>query len=87
MDSPGARFLVRWPLVLALSNQLTEVSQSAYIFAQVLGGIIGAGLVYGNYINAIDIFEKGTGIRTRATASLFATYAVSSNIFLDKKKP
>jgi len=48
----------------------------AYTFAQVLGGLIGAGLVYGNYLNAIDIFEGGNGTRTRATASLFATYAL-----------
>ena len=50
--------------------------RSGYIFAQVLGGVIGAGLVYGNYLHAIEIFEGGSGIRTRATADLFATYAV-----------
>lgn len=48
----------------------------AYIFAQVLGGVIGAGLAYGNYVHAINIFEGGSGIRTRATAGLFATYAL-----------
>lgn len=60
-------------------NQLTERPRSpkAYIFAQVLGGVIGAGLAYGNYVHAINIFEGGNGIRTRATAGLFATYAVS----------
>ncbi|KAF5325222.1 hypothetical protein D9619_009710 [Psilocybe cf. subviscida] len=47
-----------------------------YIFAQVLGGLAGAAMVYGNYLNAIDIFEGGHSIRTRATAGLFATYAV-----------
>ena len=50
---------------------------SGYILAQVLGGIFGSAIVYGNYINAINIFEGGNNIRTQATASLFATYAVS----------
>jgi len=48
-----------------------------YIFAQVMGGVVGTGLVYANYIHAIDLFEGGRHIRTQATASLFATYAVS----------
>ncbi|KAF8180115.1 aquaporin-like protein [Pholiota molesta] len=54
----------------------------AYIFAQVLGGLFGAAVVYGNYASAIDIFEGGHGIRTRATGGLFATYALDymSNI-------
>ncbi len=33
--------------------------------------------VYGNYVGAIDIFEGGHAVRTRATAGLFATFAVS----------
>jgi aquaglyceroporin related protein len=41
----------------------------------VLGGFVGAALVYANYFHAIDIFEGGH--RTQATASLFATFAVS----------
>lgn len=48
----------------------------AYIFAQVMGGLVGAALVYGNYRHAIDIFEGGHGLRTQATAGLFATYAL-----------
>nr|I1Z8E9.1 RecName: Full=Aquaporin-7-1 [Laccaria bicolor]AFJ15559.1 putative aquaporin 5 [Laccaria bicolor] len=48
----------------------------SYIFAQVLGGVVGAALVYANYIHAIDIFEGGRHVRTQATASLFATYAL-----------
>jgi glycerol uptake facilitator-like aquaporin len=48
-----------------------------YILAQVSGGVIGAALVYANYIHAINVFEGGHHIRTQATASLFATYAVS----------
>jgi len=47
-----------------------------YILAQVLGGILGSAIVYGNYVNAINIFEGGNDIRTQATASLFATYAL-----------
>jgi len=47
-----------------------------YILAQVLGGIFGSAIVYGNYINAINILEGGSDIRTQATASLFATYAL-----------
>jgi len=47
-----------------------------YILAQVLGGIVGAAIIYGNYRQAIDIFEGGHDIRTRATAGLFDTYAL-----------
>lgn len=47
-----------------------------YILAQVLGGIFGSAIVYGNYVNAINIYEGGSDIRTQATASLFATYAL-----------
>ena len=50
-----------------------------YIFSQVLGGLCGAGIVYANYIYAIDLVEGGRHIRTvPGTASLFATYAVRS---------
>ncbi|KAM5541380.1 hypothetical protein V8D89_004934 [Ganoderma adspersum] len=48
-----------------------------YIFAQVMGGLCGAGIVYANYIHAIDLVEGGRHIRTvPGTASLFATYAL-----------
>ncbi|TFK73626.1 aquaporin [Pluteus cervinus] len=47
-----------------------------YIFAQLLGGIVGAAIIYGNYIHAIDIVEGGRNVRTMATASLFSTYAL-----------
>jgi len=59
---------------------LPHYSQKAFIFAQLMGGVVGAAIVYGNYKNAIDIFEEGSGIRTRATAGLFATYAVSLKV-------
>lgn len=45
----------------------------AFILAQILGGVVGAGLIYALYFGAIDIFE-GAGIRTAATAGIFATY-------------
>ncbi|KAJ2917677.1 hypothetical protein MD484_g2734, partial [Candolleomyces efflorescens] len=47
----------------------------AYILAQVLGGLVGAALVYGIYFGAIDIYE-GAGVRTQATAGIFATYSL-----------
>lgn len=49
-----------------------------YILAQFLGGICGAGIVYANYIHAIDAFEGGRNVRTLATAGLFGTFAVGS---------
>jgi len=49
-----------------------------FLFAQLLGGVVGAGLVYANYIHAIDIVEGGRHIRTLNTAGLFATYAIGS---------
>ncbi|PIL30325.1 transporter [Ganoderma sinense ZZ0214-1] len=49
----------------------------AYVFAQLMGGICGAGIVYANYIHAIDLVEGGRHIRTvPGTAGLFATYAL-----------
>lgn len=49
----------------------------AYVFAQLMGGICGAGIIYANYIHAIDAVEGGRGVRTvPGTASLFGTYAV-----------
>ncbi len=48
-----------------------------YIFAQVMGGVCGAGIIYANYIHAIDVVEGGRHIRTvPGTANLFSTYAV-----------
>ncbi|PIL30336.1 transporter [Ganoderma sinense ZZ0214-1] len=49
----------------------------AYILGQVLGGLCGAGIVYANYIHAIDLVEGGRHVRTvPGTASLFWTYAL-----------
>lgn len=48
-----------------------------YIFAQVMGGLCCAGIIYAKYVRAIDILEGSRNIRTvPGTASLFATYAV-----------
>ena len=49
-----------------------------YFIAQVLGAFVGSGIVYANYISAID-FVEGHGIRTvppapKATAGIFCTY-------------
>ncbi|KAJ7787258.1 aquaporin-like protein, partial [Mycena leptocephala] len=44
-----------------------------FIFAQTLGGFIGAAIVYATYFHAIDIFE-GLGIRTMKTAGVFGAY-------------
>ncbi|KAL0579421.1 hypothetical protein V5O48_002592 [Marasmius crinis-equi] len=46
-----------------------------YIIAQLLGGIVGAAIVYANYFHAIDIVEGGRGVRTLATAGFFGTFA------------
>jgi len=45
-----------------------------------MGGVVGAGLVYSQYIRAIDIFEGARNVRTQATASFFSSYAVSIQI-------
>ncbi|KIW07854.1 uncharacterized protein PV09_01769 [Verruconis gallopava] len=52
-----------------------------YFVAQFLGGFVAAGIVYANYINAINAFE-GHGVRTvppspNATAGIFCTYPAS----------
>lgn len=48
-----------------------------YTVAQVLGAMLGAVVVYANYISAIDLIEGGSGIRTiNATAGVFSTYPV-----------
>ncbi|KAF9046942.1 aquaporin-like protein [Hymenopellis radicata] len=47
-----------------------------YILAQLLGGIVGAGIIYANYVHAIDIVEGGRNIRTLATAGNFGTFSL-----------
>ena len=77
MGFPGVKYPVRPRLVLlkVVAQRLHRLSLG-YIFGQVFGGFVGAALVYANYFHAIDIFEGGHN-RTQATASLFATFAVS----------
>jgi glycerol uptake facilitator-like aquaporin len=60
---------------LFLAQRFTD-SLQGFIFAQTLGGFIGAAIVYANYFHAIDIFE-GSGIRTMKTAGVFGAYAVN----------
>lgn len=51
-----------------------------YMLAQILGAMCAAGVVYGNYKSAIDVYEGGNGIRTvpgfsnTSTAGIFSTY-------------
>lgn len=53
-----------------------------YILAQLIGAMLGAAVVYTNYVAAIDLLEGGPGIRTvvpdsvTSTAGIFATYPV-----------
>jgi aquaglyceroporin related protein len=61
-----------------LFRQLPWRRFPSYAVAQLLGGFVGSGIVYANYVNAIDQYE-GKGIRTvppseRATASIFCTF-------------
>jgi len=63
-------------LALATFRGFSWKKVPIYIFAQILGGLVGASVVYANYIHAIDIVEGGRGVRTLATAGLFSTYAL-----------
>ena len=58
-----------------------------YLFAQLMGGLCGAGCVYANYIHAIDIVEGGRHIRSvPGTAGIFSTYAVRTNSCLASRQ-
>jgi glycerol uptake facilitator-like aquaporin len=62
-----------------LYRQLPWRRFPVYFLAQLLGGFVGSGIVYANYISSIDHYEGGRGIRTvppnpTATAAIFATY-------------
>lgn len=61
-----------------LFRQLPWRRFPVYFVAQILGGFVGSGIVYANYISAIDNFEGGK-MRTvppaeNATAGVFCTY-------------
>ncbi|KAK7439535.1 hypothetical protein VKT23_017463 [Stygiomarasmius scandens] len=67
-----------WRKVPGKSDFLLQTSNLisiVYIFSQLLGGIVGAGIVYANYFHAIDIVEGGHGARTLTTAGIFSTFA------------
>ncbi|CAA7268800.1 unnamed protein product [Cyclocybe aegerita] len=63
-------------LALATQRGFPWKKVPVYIFSQIMGGLVGAALVYAQYIHAIDIFEGGRDQRTQLTAGLFATYAL-----------
>jgi len=64
-------------LSLAVFRRFPWWKVPIYMFAQLMGCLVGAALVYANYFHAIDLFEGGRGIRTvPGTASLFSTYAL-----------
>ncbi|KAI0789607.1 aquaporin [Abortiporus biennis] len=64
-------------LAFAICRDFPWKKVPGYIFAQFMGGLCGAGIIYANYFHAIDIFEGGRGIRTvPGTAGLFSTYAL-----------
>jgi len=48
------------------------------MLCQLLGALCGAAIVYGNYVDAINIVEGGQHIRTLKTAGLFGTIPVSA---------
>ncbi|ORY08545.1 aquaporin-like protein [Clohesyomyces aquaticus] len=61
-----------------LFRQLPWRRFPVYFIAQLVGGFVGSGVVYANYINAINNVE-GHGLRTvppspKATAGIFCTY-------------
>ncbi|KAF8236126.1 aquaporin [Tricholoma matsutake] len=63
-------------LALATFRRFPWKKVPVYIFAQMMGGLVGAAMIYANYFHAIDIVEGGRGVRTLRTASLFSTYAL-----------
>ncbi|KAJ3553885.1 hypothetical protein NM688_g3384 [Phlebia brevispora] len=76
-------------LTLAVFRDFPWKKVPIYWFAQLMGALVGAAIIYGDYIRAIDIFEGGRHIRTvPGTASIFSTYALSYmpsvNCFFDE---
>ncbi|KAJ6468052.1 aquaporin-like protein [Mycena vulgaris] len=47
---------------------------AVYWVAQTMGAFTGSAIIYANYFHAIDVYEGGRGIRTMATAGIFAPY-------------
>lgn len=61
-------------LALATTRGFPWKKVPGYILAQILGGIAGASIVYGNYAQALNLVEGGRNVRTELTRGLFATY-------------
>lgn len=61
-------------IALATWRRFPWYKVPGFIISQVLGGLIGAAIVYANYFHAIDVYEGGRGARTLQTAGLFGTY-------------
>ncbi|TFY80640.1 hypothetical protein EWM64_g3373 [Hericium alpestre] len=76
-------------LSLAVFRDFPWYKVPTFMFAQLIGALVAALIVFGNYFHAIDIFEGGKGIRTTpGTASLFSVYSLaylpSANCFFDE---
>ena len=60
-------------ICLAIFRGFPKMKVPIYIMAQLLGAWMGGLLIYANYYHAIKIVDPDL---TRATASLFTTYAL-----------
>jgi aquaglyceroporin related protein len=70
----GAHINPAVTLALATWRDFPWKKVPIYIAAQMLGAMVGAAIIYGNYSHAIDVVEGGQ--RTLKTAGIFATYPV-----------
>ncbi|PPQ85238.1 hypothetical protein CVT25_010011 [Psilocybe cyanescens] len=65
-------------LAMAVWRGFPWLKVPGYMLSQLLGGICGAAIVYGNYKTAINIKEGGSDVRTMKTAGYFCTVPVSA---------
>jgi aquaglyceroporin related protein len=63
-------------LALAFWRKFSWKKVPIYIMAQVAGGLVGAAATYGQYLQAINIYEEGGANRTIATGGLFAPFPI-----------
>jgi len=68
--------LLQVTLSFATWREFSWKKVPGYILSQVLGALVGAAIIYGNYVHAIDVYEGGSGIRTMKTAGAFGTFPV-----------
>jgi len=68
--------LLQVTLSFAIWREFPWKKVPGYILSQVLGALVGAAIIYGNYVHAIDVYEGGHGIRTMKTAGAFGTFPV-----------